>query len=384
MRSETSLGWNPARLGDHVDLLVGFAFKSAEFTDDRDGIRLLRGDNVGQGRLRWHDARRWPVERTSEFKRYELKAGDVVLAMDRPWIEAGLKYASVRDDDVPSLLVQRVARLRGNGALSQEYLRYLIAGPQFTSWVLAVQTGTAIPHISGGQIADYPFCLPPRPEQERIASVLGALDDKIDSNRRLISSLGELTAAWFDHLIRDVETSVALGEVAEVIDCLHSRKPPQQPTGRLLLQLNNIRDDGLIDLEPQFLIGEADYANWTRRMELRARDCVITNVGRVGAVGRMPSARAALGRNMTGLRCRPEWPFPSVMIEALLSSRTRQAIDVLTDSGTVMNALNVRNIPRLPIPMLPESALTRRDSRSHLELAGGNARRVAHLGRRAR
>jgi type I restriction enzyme S subunit len=37
---------------------------------------------------------------------------DVVLAMDRPWIEAGLKFAYLSQDDLPCLLVQRVSRLR--------------------------------------------------------------------------------------------------------------------------------------------------------------------------------------------------------------------------------------------------------------------------------
>ena len=38
------------------------------------------------------------------------KKGDVILAMDRPWIEAGLKWAFVRESDLPAFLVQRVAR----------------------------------------------------------------------------------------------------------------------------------------------------------------------------------------------------------------------------------------------------------------------------------
>ena len=59
MRSELLPdGWSDVRLGAHIDLLVGFAFKSAEFSDQMDDIRLLRGDNVGQGRLRWNGARK--------------------------------------------------------------------------------------------------------------------------------------------------------------------------------------------------------------------------------------------------------------------------------------------------------------------------------------
>jgi len=133
----------------------------------------------------------WPAHRVSEFERYAVDPGDVVLAMDRPWIEAGLKYGVVQFEDVPCLLVQRVARLRGTSDLSQRYLVYVIGSPAFTHYVQAVQTGTAVPHISGSQIAGFRFPLPGLDEQERIASVLAALDEKIDSNRRLAGVLEE-------------------------------------------------------------------------------------------------------------------------------------------------------------------------------------------------
>lgn len=174
-------------LGDVVDMTFGFAFKSVEFTREEDGIRLLRGDNVAQGTLRWDDARLFPSERASEFERYLLRKGDVVLAMDRPWIEAGLKYAVVRASDTPSLLVQRVARLRAKAGLDQGYLAAVIGSRDFTDHVLAVQTGSAVPHISGKQIGEFHLGpLPPIEVQRGIAATLGALDDKIESNRRAI------------------------------------------------------------------------------------------------------------------------------------------------------------------------------------------------------
>src|SRR5271168_1044085 len=77
-------------------------------------------------------------------------------------------------------------------------------------------------------------------------------------------------------------------------------------------------------------------------------DCVITNVGRVGAVGQIPQGlKAALGRNMTGLRCRKEYPFPTFLLQALISDVMREEIEQRKDSGTILDALNVRNIPRL-------------------------------------
>ena len=184
-------------LGNHVDLLTGFPFKSDSYTENGDSIRLVRGDNVVQGRLRWDGAKRWPSNQLGDFERYLLKPGDVVLAMDRPWIEAGLKYAQIRAEDAPSLLVQRVARFRAKEDLDQGFLFYLVGSLAFTAHVLSIQTGTAVPHISGGQIAEFKFLLPPLPEQRAIAGVLGSLDDKIEQNRRTAAAVERLARATF-------------------------------------------------------------------------------------------------------------------------------------------------------------------------------------------
>src|SRR5690606_19881598 len=183
------------KLGDYVDILTGYPFKSSGYIENPNGVRLLRGDNIGQGRIRWDNAKLWPADEFNVHKQYQLQAGDVVLAMDRPWIEAGLKCAEIRTDDIPSLLVQRVARLRALPGLDQRYLAYLIRSPRFTDYVLGVQTGTAVPHISAAQIRDFEFCLPPLRTQQAIAAVLGALDEKIAANEQIANSCDKLAEA---------------------------------------------------------------------------------------------------------------------------------------------------------------------------------------------
>lgn len=197
-------------LGDYVDIVTGYPFPSDGYAVD--GVRLLRGDNVGQGRLRWDGAKFWPYQLLVDLEHYSLVDGDVVLAMDRPWISAGLKWAPVRQADLPSLLVQRVARLRARGGLDQSFLRYLVASREFTDYVLAVQTGTAVPHISAQQIRDFECRLPPLSEQREVAALLGALDGKVDANSRL-AVLCEETAVR--HL-GAVRARRRLGELAEM------------------------------------------------------------------------------------------------------------------------------------------------------------------------
>ena len=73
---------------------VGYAFKSAEFTES--GIKLLRGDNIEPGSLRWIDTKYWSPEKLDSYKNLLIDEGDIILAMDRPLISSGLKIARAK------------------------------------------------------------------------------------------------------------------------------------------------------------------------------------------------------------------------------------------------------------------------------------------------
>lgn len=179
-------------LGDEIELLVGFAFKSSRYVEAGDSIRLLRGDNIVQGSMRWDDAEHWPADEAGDYDRFSLREGDVVLAMDRPWVKAGLKRALLRAEDVPALLVQRTACLRAGTRLDNRYLFQLISGDEFSRHLLGVQTGIGVPHISGQQIKDFTFTLPPLSEQRRIVS---RLDELHVETKRLESCYARQLAA---------------------------------------------------------------------------------------------------------------------------------------------------------------------------------------------
>jgi type I restriction enzyme S subunit len=189
--------WKMTTLGAHVEVQTGYPFRSQRYTDSPTGVRLLRGDNIVQGCLRWDGVKRWPSDDVEDYTKYFLSIGDVVVAMDRPWIEAGLKYAWIGEPDLPCLLVQRVARLRGTNGLSTSFLRYLIGLKAFTDYVKGIWTGVAVPHISESQIKAFPITLPPSVVQDQIVNVLRAYDDLIENNARRIKILEDMTNMIF-------------------------------------------------------------------------------------------------------------------------------------------------------------------------------------------
>lgn len=194
--------WPKVKLADCVELLAGFAFKSDQFTDSSDDIALVKGENVAQGRIAWQISKRWPAADWDRMTKYQLRPGDVVVAMDRPWIPAGLKWGFIRASDPRALLVQRVARLRAsNGQIDQNFLRFVIGSQGFEDYVRPITSGVNVPHISGSQILDFDFPLPPLSVQKRVAAILSAYDDLIENNQRRIRILEEMAQAlyreWF-------------------------------------------------------------------------------------------------------------------------------------------------------------------------------------------
>jgi type I restriction enzyme S subunit len=155
------------RLGDVATLQNGYAFKSEWFS--KTGVRLLRNANVSHGVLSWDDVVCLPESRTSEFARFRLQEGDVVLSLDRPFIATGTKVARISREDLPVLLLQRVGRFVCTEALTSDYLLLWIHSPAFTSQVDPGRSN-GVPHISSKQVEAAELFVPDVTEQQRVVS----------------------------------------------------------------------------------------------------------------------------------------------------------------------------------------------------------------------
>ncbi len=178
------------------------------------------------------------------------------------------------------------------------------------------------------------------------------------SSPEMIDYLSQvLFEEWFDpKKINNISEKVDLPDVAKVIDCLHIKVPKRQVDGKPLLQVFNIGHNGLLDLSDTFNVSENDYDTWSKNIEVREGDIVISNAGRVGAIAQVPRGmKAAMGRNMTALRA--TGVSPTYLLHYLCSSYGRQQININTDSSTIFASLNVRGIKKIKILVPPKSLL---------------------------
>jgi len=246
--------------------------------------------------------------------------------------------------------------------------------------LINISHGTATKYLTLPLLNEIEINLPSVKTQHRIADILSSLDDKIELNRQTNATLEAIAQAIFKEWFVNfnfpgatgemVESELGmipkgwrvgrLGNVVDVIDCLHSKKPERvlEKTDFILLQLWNILDSGLLDLTDIYWISENDYKTWISRIEANEGAIVITNVGRVGAFARIPKGvRAALGRNMTALKAKNTFLYDIFLVLLLKSEAMKKEIELKTDAGTILDSLNVRNIPLLRFPCPPDELI---------------------------
>ncbi|HDU6113542.1 TPA: restriction endonuclease subunit S, partial [Klebsiella pneumoniae subsp. pneumoniae] len=172
------LPWKTTTINGKVDIISGFPFEGKHITDNASGTRLMRGVNVSEGIVRHtKDIDRYYPLSAENHLRYMLKSGDIVIGMDGS--KVGRNSARINNNDVGSLLVQRVARIRDIGILNTSYLFQLLNSTYFYDYVDRVKTSSGIPHISLKQINEFQIGMPSMEEQIRIADFLSSVDEKI-------------------------------------------------------------------------------------------------------------------------------------------------------------------------------------------------------------
>ena len=235
------------KLSEVANLSTGFPFDGSKYA--KSGIRVVRGDNVTIGSLRWDSEKLkcWS-EPFSRAKEYSLQDGDIVIGMDGSRV--GRNRAQISESDLPLLLAQRVACIRHNEKSVQDYLYYLIFNERFVDYVKSVQTGTSIPHISLKQIGDYEVQLPSIERQKSICRVLKSLDEKIALNNRINHNLLNLAQELFDKEIANNTycsgswRSASLLDIADYLNGLAMQKYPAI-NGELGLSVLKIKELGL-------------------------------------------------------------------------------------------------------------------------------------------
>lgn len=145
-----------------------------------------------------------------------LAPGDLYLSLKDMTHAAELLGAVSRvPKGIYGRLTQDTIKLEADeGRIDQNYLYWVLRDPRYRDYCRMRGTGTTNLDLSRSDFLAYDVYLPPKGEQQAIAEVLGALDDKIAANTHLVETADELARS----LTRAALTGerVDLASVAEI------------------------------------------------------------------------------------------------------------------------------------------------------------------------
>lgn len=174
--------WDAVSLGDIIKIKSGQGFKAEEYSKSQNinKVRLLQIENVGYGTTKWTDNVKYlPDDYLSSYKEFTLEKGDVVLALNRPVTNNQLKITTLKSEDVPSILYQRVGKFifLEKGICEQFY--YQMFQEKIKNFVLVNSIGSDQPFISLTTLYRHEVYSTKLCEQTKIADFLSSVDEKI-------------------------------------------------------------------------------------------------------------------------------------------------------------------------------------------------------------
>ncbi len=116
--------------------------------------------------------------------------------------------------DLEFALGQNLVLLRADGTeVCPPFLRWLVRGPEWWDQIgKFLNVGAVFDSLRCADVPNFELCIPPLPEQRAIAHILGALDDKIELNRRMNETLEALARALFKSWFEDFDPVRAKAE----------------------------------------------------------------------------------------------------------------------------------------------------------------------------
>ena len=181
------------------------------------GYRALSAKNIKTGQIVQEETIRFVND--SLYKKWmkeEIERGYIIITSEAPFGEV-----YYWDSDEKIVLSQRLFGLKISKEYDSKFIYYYMRTHNFQEELRGRATGTTVIGLRQPELLKCHISLPPLEEQRRIAGILGAIDDKIENNRRINTNL-ELQAQalykqWFvDNRSDDWEEKL-LSEIAEFI-----------------------------------------------------------------------------------------------------------------------------------------------------------------------
>ena len=222
----------------------------------------------------------------------KFEKGDVLFGKLRPNLK---KYMLAPFDGVCS---SEIWVLKGK-ELSNDFLFRLVQTNKFYSVALTT-SGSKMPRADWAYISSFPFSYPTLPEQQKIASFLSGVDEKIQQLTKKKELLEQYKKGVMQQLFsgqlrfKDEEGNdypeweeKRLGKMTSLLkDGTHGTHKDLPGGEHYLLSAKNINNGQIIITDNERLISKSEYNSIYKNYILKENDILLTIVGTIGRVAK--------------------------------------------------------------------------------------------------
>lgn len=307
------------------------------------GKIVIRNNNIKHGRIDFSSPSYTDDEHFAQrIKRAKPQPGDIIITREAPIGDVGMI-----PENTECCLGQRMVLLRANQSVCDNfYLLYSLQSLYIQhqiSW--SEGTGTTvsnlrIPHLEQIQIPYLPL-----EQQAKISSVLRALEEKIENNRRLNDNLQQQAMSLYAEMfLNSSDSNVTSGTLSDIAVITMG----QSPSG------SSYNEDGVGEV---FYQGRAEfgfrfpkrrlYTTEPKRMA-EAGDVLLSVRAPVGDLN-IAYERCCIGRGLGAIHSKTG--HSSFILYTMFALRSQ--LDVFNGEGTVFGSINRDALNAIPIDIPP-------------------------------
>ena len=243
--------WKEVKLSKVIKVQGGYAFKSELF--QQSGVPIIRISNLPQNVL-FVNLNDCVYYSEGNYHNFEVHKGDLLIAMSG----ATTGKTAIYNNNSIAYLNQRVGCFKVKSDLFYSFLYALVETKSFKNQLNKKLIAGAQPNISSFDIESIKVTIPGLIEQQKIAKLIGLLNERIDTQNKIIEKLETLIKGIVELAFSHAATSNTLG-------CHITQISQRNKNGKDLPVLSVSNKYGFVEQSEQFedrIIASDDTSNY--------------------------------------------------------------------------------------------------------------------------
>ncbi|AZZ90641.1 restriction endonuclease subunit S [Hahella sp. KA22] len=187
----------------------GSQLHASDYVDQ--GIPVIMPVNLIDDRVNISDIAKISKHDAERLSKHLVQSGDIVYSRRGDVTRKAL----IREAEAGMFCGTGCLLVRPGNHVNSQFLKYHLSTPENQEWIIRHAIGATMPNLNTSILSKIPLRIPNIKLQDRIAAILGTLDDKIELNRQINTTLESMAQAlfksWFVDFDPVIDNALAAG-----------------------------------------------------------------------------------------------------------------------------------------------------------------------------